>query len=109
MTIPSNIANKAAAELKHDQLTRQAQAFVAQTFFGQMLKQMRDSPFRFRPVRWWPGGQDVRLAAGPAPCRPDGARAAVPLVKSIVRRLERISNVKGPTDKTIGNTNSITR
>src|SRR6187399_588495 len=33
-------------DAKHQELTHQAQQWVAQTFFGTMLKQMHNSPFK---------------------------------------------------------------
>jgi Rod binding domain-containing protein len=39
---------------EHDQLTEQAQRWVAQTFYGTLLKQMHDSPFK---ADWLDGGR----------------------------------------------------
>ena len=71
-------------------LTKQAQIWVSQTFFGTLLKQMRDSPFRSELFSGGRGGQAFsslfdehltqRMAAG---------NAAKPLVDSIVNKIER--------------------
>src|SRR5690348_1911041 len=43
---PSVKQVSASARSQHDQLTEQARKWVAQTFFGTLLKQMSDSPFK---------------------------------------------------------------
>ncbi|MCC7349997.1 MAG: rod-binding protein [Phycisphaerales bacterium] len=42
---------------KHEQLTRAAQKWVAQTFYGAMLKQMRNSPFKSELFSGGRGGE----------------------------------------------------
>ncbi|MCC6424083.1 MAG: rod-binding protein [Phycisphaerales bacterium] len=44
-------------ESKHEQLTRAAQKWVAQTFYGAMLKQMRNSPFKSELFSGGRGGE----------------------------------------------------
>src|SRR4051812_20826021 len=41
----------------HDRLVRQAQQWVGQTFFGVLLKQMRESPFKSHLFEGGRGGQ----------------------------------------------------
>ncbi|HTL27620.1 MAG TPA: rod-binding protein [Tepidisphaeraceae bacterium] len=41
----------------HDALTKQTQTWVAQSFFGTLLKQMRDSPFKSDILDGGRGGQ----------------------------------------------------
>lgn len=78
-----------AALTQHDRLTHTARVWVAQTFYGQMLKQMRNSPFRSDLMDGGRGGQmfaaqlDQHLAE-----RMAGGSAGERLVQSIVRRLE---------------------
>lgn len=43
--------------VRHEELTRQAQQWVGQTFFGVLLKQMRESPFRSDLFEGGRGGQ----------------------------------------------------
>lgn len=86
---------------KHDQLVKSTRAWVAQTFYGQMLKQMNNSPFKSDLFDGGRGGQafrsqlDQRLAE-----RMANSRASDRLVKSIVKRLEqRLKTDVTPTDR----------
>ena len=73
---------------EHDRITKQTEKWVAQTFFGTLLKQMEDSPFKSDLFSGGRGGQAFgsmyhqqltdRIARG----------AGQKLVKSIVRRIE---------------------
>ncbi len=73
---------------KHEQLAEQTAKWVSQTFFGQMLKQMRDSPFKSKLFDGGRGGEafqqmaDQRLADSMA--RGTGHK----LVDGIVSRIE---------------------
>ena len=73
---------------EHEQLVDQTRTWVAQTFFGTLLKQMRDSPFKSDVFSGGQGGQafsslhDQHLAEHMA--RGAGSK----LVNSIVRRIE---------------------
>lgn len=77
-----------AAKSEHDQLVDQTRTWVAQTFFGTLLKQMRDSPFKSELFSGGQGGQafsglhDQQLAEHMA--RGAGSK----LVNGIVRRIE---------------------
>jgi Rod binding domain-containing protein len=79
---------------KHDQLVHQTQRLVSQTFFGTMLKQMRESPFKSEVFSGGRGGQmfsellDQHLADHMA--RGTGSK----LVNSIVDHIERSKNLK---------------
>jgi Rod binding domain-containing protein len=90
-----NRATKAAAAAamtpslaRHQHLTRQAQKLVSQTFFGTLLKQMHESPFKSPLLDGGRGGQafqplmDQHLADRMA--RASGKK----LVRGIVRQLE---------------------
>ena len=87
----------ASGDERHAQLTEQTQKWVAQTFFGQMFKQMRDSPFKSKLFDGGHGGEafqqmaDQRLADGMA--RGTGHK----LVDAIVDRIEHPSTAGGPT------------
>jgi Rod binding domain-containing protein len=73
---------------QHDQLITQTQKWVAQTFFGTLLKQVRQSPFHSELFEGGRGGQafgamyDQRLAEHMA------RGAGKKLVNSIVKRIE---------------------
>ena len=82
---PLNHVNSAS---KHDQVVKQAQKWVAQTFYGTLLKQVRNSPFRSKLFDGGRGGQawgsmyDQQLADHMA--RGGGQK----LVNEIVNRIE---------------------
>ena len=88
MTHAHGSATKPTADERHGQLTEQTAKWVSQTFFGQMLKQMRDSPFKSKLFDGGRGGEafqqmaDQRLADSMA--RGTGHK----LVDSIVDRIE---------------------
>lgn len=81
---------------RHKQLVRGAQQLVSQTFYGQMLKQMRDDPFKSDLFDGGRGGQmfsallDQRLADRMA--RGVGDK----LVNSIVRHIEGRTSKQPP-------------
>src|SRR2546423_8335163 len=81
-------------ESSHERLTRQAQIWVSQTFFGELLKEMRQSPFKSELLSGGRGGEafaglyDQQLAQRMA--RGAGSK----LVNSIVRKIESKSAYK---------------
>ncbi len=78
-----------AAPNRHKQLVHAAQQLVSQTFYGQLLKQMRQSPFKSELFDGGRGGQmfsamlDQTLADRMA--KGEGNK----LVRSIVRHIEK--------------------
>ena len=80
--------NKVAASSQHEKLSGQAQKWVAQTFFGTLLKQMRNSPFKSKLFEGGRGGEafqslyDQRLADHMA------RGAGHKLVNAITRKIE---------------------
>jgi Rod binding domain-containing protein len=76
-------------QTQHDKLVHTAQSWVAQTFFGQMLKQMRESPFKSKLFDGGRGGEmfanqlDQHLAL-----RMASSGAGRKLAESIVRKIE---------------------
>jgi Rod binding domain-containing protein len=86
--VHGGITSNRAAPTEHDKLVRNTQKWVAQTFYGTMLKEMRKSPFRSDEFEGGRGGQafeemfDQRLADHMS------QSAGSPLVNSIVNRIE---------------------
>jgi Rod binding domain-containing protein len=89
----SNIANRSPlnaipAASEHQQLVKQTQKWVAQTFYGTLLKQVRQSPFHSKLFEGGRGGEafgalyDQQLAEHMA--RGTGQK----LVNAIVNRIE---------------------
>jgi Rod binding domain-containing protein len=85
---PAASGTHAIGKSQHEKLVKQTQTWVAQTFFGTLLKQMRNSPFKSDLLEGGKGGemfaglQDQHLAEHMT--RGAGAK----LVNSIVRRIE---------------------
>ena len=87
---PSDFVAGAKAKIagEHEQLTEQAQKWVAQTFYGTLLKQMHESPFKTPWLDGGRGGQafqpllDQKLADHMV--RSSGKK----LVASIVKKIE---------------------
>jgi len=85
-SIPTHSAR--AWQSDHDKLVKQAQIWVSQTFFGTLLKQMRQSPFKSEMFSGGRGGEafsglyDQQLAERMA------RGAGHKLVNSIVRKIE---------------------
>ena len=77
-----------AIDRRHAQLTTQAQKWVSQTFFGTLLKQMHESPFKSKLFEGGRGGEafgrlyDQQLADRMS--KASGKK----LVNSIVRKIE---------------------
>lgn len=87
--VPGNAGRFATGpKSEHDQLVDKTRSWVSLTFFGTLLKQMRDSPFKSELFSGGQGGQafgglyDQQLADHMA--RGAGSK----LVNSIVRRIE---------------------
>jgi Rod binding domain-containing protein len=80
--------NKVAASTQHEKIAGQAQKWVSQTFFGTLLKQMHNSPFKSKLFEGGRGGEafqsmlDQRLADHMA------RGAGHKLVDAITRKIE---------------------
>jgi len=88
MQITSQTPDSTAAATRHQQLTRYAQQLVSQNFFGTILKQMRDSPFRSELFDGGRGGQTFGALLDQKLAERMSRGAAAGLVRSIVRRIE---------------------
>lgn len=73
---------------KHDQLTEQARKLVAQTFFGAMLQQMRQSPFKSDLFSGGRGGEAFGTVLDQHLAERMSRAAGEKLVRSIVRKLD---------------------
>jgi Rod binding domain-containing protein len=88
VTIRAN--NPTTAQAHRAALVKQARVWVSQTFFGTLLKQMHDSPFKSELFSGGRGGQafsslfDQHLTQ-----RMAGGKSAEKLVNSIVKKIER--------------------
>ncbi len=86
----------------HQQLVEQSEKWVAQTFYGQLLKQMHESPFKNEKFEGGRGGEafgqmfDQKLADKMS----KGAGSS--LVRSLVKRIEKNEAHKAYQPQAIG-------
>ena len=73
---------------RHAQLTEQTQKWVAQTFYGQMLKQMRDSPFKSKLFDGGRGGEAFQEMADQHLAESMASGTGHKLVDAIVDKIE---------------------
>ena len=76
------------AAQKHKQLTDQTAKWVSQVFFGQMLKQMRDSPFKDKLFSGGRGGEAFQQMADQHTADSMARGTGHRLVDNIVRHIE---------------------
>ena len=88
IVVPPNPLNAVAPPDQHDQLVNQTRKWVAQTFFGTMLKQMRDSAFKSDLFSGGQGGQAFGSLYDQHLAEHMTRGAGTKLVNSIVRRIE---------------------
>ena len=81
-------AGAAAPPTRHEQLVEQTRNWVAQTFFGTLLKQMDESPFRSELFSGGRGGQAFSSLYNQQLAERMSRSAGDKLVNSIVRRIE---------------------
>ncbi|MCS7033961.1 MAG: rod-binding protein [Phycisphaerae bacterium] len=74
--------------LRHRTLRKQAEKFVAQTFFTPIFKAMRSSPFKSRLLSGGRGGEAFQAMLDGLLAERMGRGAAKPLVDAIVNRLD---------------------
>jgi len=85
---PAQIAASSAGKSQHDQLTEKTQKWVSQTFFGTLLKQMGDSPFKSELFSGGQGGQSFGSLYDQHLAEHMTRGAGSKLVNGIVRRIE---------------------
>jgi hypothetical protein len=82
--------NPIAAQANRAALVKQARVWVSQTFFGTLMKQMHESPFRSELFSGGRGGQAFSsLFNQHLSDRMAGGKSAEKLVNSILKKIER--------------------
>src|SRR5439155_15044461 len=84
--IPNRSARSSQSD--HDKLVKQAQIWVSQTFFGTLLKQMRQSPFKSEMFSGGRGGEAFSSLYDQQLAQRMARGAGHKLVNSIVRKIE---------------------
>jgi Rod binding domain-containing protein len=77
-----------STDKKHQKLVDTAQKWVGQTFYGQMLKQMRDSPFKSKMFEGGREGEAFNAMFDQNLATRMSKGAGRPLVDAIVSRIE---------------------
>jgi Rod binding domain-containing protein len=83
---------------RHQHLTREAQKLVSQTFFGALLKQMHQSPFRSPLLDGGRGGQAFQPLLDQHLADRMTRAAGKKLVRGIVRQIEGRQQYRKETD-----------
>ena len=84
----ARLAKPGAANTQHDKLVKQTRNWVAQTFFGTLLKQMENSPFKSEMLSGGRGGEAFSSLYHQRLAEHMAKGAGGKLVNSIVRRIE---------------------
>jgi Rod binding domain-containing protein len=84
----ARLAKPGAASTQHDKLVKQTQSWVSQTFFGTLLKQMENSPFKSEMLSGGRGGEAFSSLYHQRLAEHMAKGAGGKLVNSIVRRIE---------------------
>jgi Rod binding domain-containing protein len=79
---------KSSGDKEHDALVKQTEKWVAQTFYGEMLKQMRNSPFKSKIFDGGEGGQAFTEMFDQQLADKMSKGAGKKLVDSIVNKIE---------------------
>jgi Rod binding domain-containing protein len=86
------VRGKTTPKSQHDKLVAQTKKWVGQTFYGTMLKQMRESPFKSDLFDGGRGGQAFGAMYDQELSERLSQGAGKQLVDSIVNRIEQRSN-----------------
>ena len=78
----------ATGKTEHEKLVKQTQTWVSQTFFGTLLKQMRNSPFKSELFNGGQGGETFAAMQDQQLAERMTRGAGSKLVNAIVRRIE---------------------
>ncbi len=88
------------ADKQHDALVKQTQKWVGQTFYGEMLKQMRNSPFKSKMFEGGQGGEAFQQMFDSKLAEKMSTGSGKKLVDSIVDRIEHPTKPGTITPKT---------
>ena len=80
--------NPTTLNSRHGQLTQQAQKLVAQTFYGTLMKQMHDSPFKSKLMDGGRGGEAFQPLMDQHLIDRISRSSSKKLVSNLVKRLE---------------------
>ena len=95
MNVNTQLVRDAIVPTRKAEITKAAEQLVAQTFFGTLMKHMRDSPFRSDLFDGGRGGQAFQAQLDQELAQRMAHGAAKPLVRAIVKRIERNFATKG--------------
>jgi Rod binding domain-containing protein len=93
---PMDLLHRPAPPSKHDQLVKHSQHLVAQTFFGTLLKQMHEGPFKSKIFDGGRGGQAFSSLLDQHLSEHMARGAGHKLVDGMVRRIEKKTGTEGP-------------
>jgi len=79
---------KTDADKQHDALVKQTEKWVGQTFYGEMLKQMRNSPFKSKMFDGGQGGEAFQQMFDSKLAEKMSAGSGKKLVDAIVDKIE---------------------
>jgi Rod binding domain-containing protein len=82
------------AQSHHDELVKQSQKWVSQTFFGSMLKEMRKSPFKSQLFSGGRGGEAFSEMFDQQLADHMGKGSGKKLVNSLVDHMERAETAR---------------
>jgi Rod binding domain-containing protein len=86
--MPKKSATQSNAEKQHAALVQNTEKWVAQTFYGEMLKQMRNSPFRSKMFDGGEGGKTFNQMFDSELAGHLSRGAGKKLVDTIVKKIE---------------------
>ena len=86
--LPSTKLSRKLPQDQHEALTQQAQKWVAQTFFGTLLKQMHESPFKSHLLDGGRGGEAFQPLMDQQLIERMSHASGKKLVRGIVRQIE---------------------
>ena len=86
--ISAQVAPSSEQILRYNALRKKVESFVGQTFFGQLLKQMRESPFKSDLFNGGRGGEMFTSMLDGVIAERMGRGAGSKIVNAVVKRFE---------------------